>query len=117
MAITFGVTKHGGLYTESVEVEDTIQTVTFKGPDGVTKVIRAYDPKKKFTLKTRGEASGVAVGVDDPGIEGVTGGVSVIESVKNGEKNDDFPTAEVSGTNYPSATDVDGGRSGGGFAL
>jgi hypothetical protein len=35
--------------------------------------------------------------------EGITGGVTVITSVKLSEKNDDFNEFEISGVNYPQA--------------
>jgi len=107
MAVTFGITNHAGALVESLDVEKTIETAVLKGSDGVDKHVHNFNPLKKFSLKTRGDVSALDVGVGDPGITGITGGISVIESVKDGEVNTDFPSAEASGTNYPSATEVE----------
>lgn len=109
MAVTFAITKHTGLLVESLDVENTTETAVLKGSDGVDKHVHTYNPLMKFSLKTRGEASALSVGVGDPGITGVTGGVTVIESVKYGESNTDFPSADASGTNYPGALEVTAG--------
>lgn len=107
MAVSFGISKHAGTLVESVDVEKTIETAVLKDSAGVDKHVHPYNPLKKFSLKTRGEASDLDVGAGDPEITGVTGGVTVIESVKDGETNTDFPAADSSGTNYPSATLVE----------
>lgn len=106
MAVSFGITKHSGALVEAVGIEQTIETATLRGSQGVTKYVKPYDPLKKFSLKTRGEESSLDVGAGDPGITGVSGGVTVIESIKFDEANTDFPTSEATGTNYPEATEV-----------
>ncbi len=107
MAVSFGITKHEGALVESVDVERTVETAVLKGSNGNDKHVHTFNPLKKFNLKTRGEESALDPGVGDPGITGITGGVTVIESVKDGEVNTDFPTAEASGTNYPNATEIE----------
>lgn len=104
MPITFGITRHAGAYVESVDVEKTIETSVLKNSQGVDSIVHPYNRLKKFNLKTRGEMSSLDVGAGDPGITGISGGVTVIESVKDGETNTDFPAADSSGTNYPEAT-------------
>jgi hypothetical protein len=107
MPVTFGITKHAGALVESLDVERTVETAVLKGSNGDDKHVHTYNPLKKFNLKTRGEESALEPGVGDPGITGIDGGVTVIESVKDGEVNTDFPSAEASGTNYPNATAVE----------
>lgn len=107
MAITFGITRHAGALVESLDVEKTIETAVLKNSQGQDTYVKPYNPLKKFSLKTRGEPSDLEVGVGDPGITGITGGVTVIESVKDGEVNNDFPTSDVSGTNYPNAAVIE----------
>lgn len=104
MAVTFGVTRHTGTYVESVDVEKTIETAVLKNRAGVDSIVHPYNPTKKFNLKVRGEPSTYDVGATDPGITGISGGVTIVESVKDGETNTDFPSADTSGTNYPNAT-------------
>jgi hypothetical protein len=106
MAVTFGISMHGGALTESVDVEKTTETAALQGSKGEVKYVRPFKKLKKFSLKTRGEASDLDVGVGDPGITGISGGVTVIESVKDSEVNTDFPSADSSGTNYPEAVEV-----------
>ncbi len=101
MPVTFGITRHAGALVESVDVEKNIETAVLKNSQGVDKHIHPYNPTKKFSLKSRGEPSALDVGAGDPGITGIAGGVTVVESVKDGEVNTDFPSAEASGTNYP----------------
>lgn len=103
MPVTFGITKHNGAFVESLDVEKTIETAVLKGSNGVDKVVHPYNQLKKFNLKTRGEETSLDVGAGDPEITGISGGVTIIESVKSGEQNTDFPAFDSNGTNYPEA--------------
>ena len=57
------------------------------------------------SVKGHGALS-VAPGVGDPGVTGVSGGVTVITELKESEKNEDFSGWEFSFKNYPNATAV-----------
>jgi len=46
------------------------------------------------------------IGAGDPGVSGVTGGVTVIPELKKSESNDDFDGWEYTFKNYPNATAV-----------
>ena len=104
MAVRFGITKHGGALVEAVDVERKIEVGVLKNSRGVDAHVHPYNRTKSFSLKTRGEDSELDVGAGDPEITGISGGVIMIESVKNGEVNTDFPTEEASGNHFPNAT-------------
>jgi len=106
MAVKFGIHNHDGLLTESVGTEKKAEVATLRGSNGQTKYVKEYDRTTDFNLKTRGEESALALGSGDPGIATLTGGVTMINSIKYDESNTDFPTAEVSGTNYPDAVEL-----------
>lgn len=103
--VYFGVTRNNGTLIDAVDTEDMIEVKKLKGSNGVTAKVHAFDPTTKGTVKGHG-VSTVAVGIGDPGVSGVTGGVTVINSFKNTEKNDDFSGWEYAFENLPNATSL-----------
>jgi hypothetical protein len=103
--VKFGITKHQGALIDSVEVEKKIEQKALKGSDGNVARVHVYNPTTSGTVKGHGELT-VVPGVGDPGVSGVTGGVTVIPSVKDSESNEDFGGWEYGFDNYPNAEEV-----------
>jgi len=103
--VKFGITRHEGALIETLETSDKIEKKVLKGSDGVDARVKAFNTTTSFSVKGHGSLT-VAVGIGDPEIDGISGGVSVIEELKKHEQNDDFDGWEYSGTNHPEAEDV-----------
>lgn len=110
MAVTFnaiGVQSVTAELIESVETTKSLDTKMIMESKGGFGAAKGFDPKFEFTIKGRGTTT------QEPGAsaalipEGISGGITVITSVKLSEKNDDFNEFEISGVNYPSATGID----------
>ena len=91
---------------ESVEVSRKVETKPLIDKDGRFADGKAFDPTGDFSIKGRGDLpAGVTVGTDGGlAVAGISGGVTLITSVKEGQKNDDWNTWECSGQNFPNAT-------------
>ena len=104
MPATFGVTDNFGLTpptggtVEESSTEDEIEAKTIKDATGTTcRAVPGKMIKTTVTIKGRGTATvAVAAGA-------LSGSVKTI-SVKNTESNDDFPTYEMTGTKYATAS-------------
>jgi hypothetical protein len=103
--VSFGVTLNSGSLIDAVDTEDLIETKALKGSNGEVAKVHTFNPTFKGSVKGHGVCT-VAVGVGDPGVSSITGGVTVINSFKNMEKNDDFDGWEYSFENYPNATSL-----------
>ena len=90
---------------ESVEVTRKVDTKPLLDSQGRFADGKAFDPTMEFSMKGRGDLpAGIAVGTNDVGIASISGGVTIVTSVKEGQKNDDWNTWECSGQNFPNAT-------------
>jgi hypothetical protein len=92
---------------ESVEVTRKVETRPLLDKDGRFADGKAFDPTSDFSIKGRGDLpAGIAAGTDggDLAIGGISGGVTILTSVKEGQKNDDWNTWECSGQNWPAAS-------------
>jgi hypothetical protein len=103
--VIFGVALSSLALIDSVDVEDLTETKVLKGSNGVDARVHTFNPTTKGSVKGHGTTT-VAVGIGDPGVEGVSGGVTVIPNFKYTEKNDDFSAWEYNFENYPSATSI-----------
>ena len=103
--VTFGISKHDGALIDSVEVEKKIEQKALKGSDGNVARVHVYNPTNSGSVKGHGTLA-VVPGVGDHGVSGITGGVTVITSVKESEKNEDFSDWEYQFENYPNAEAV-----------
>ncbi|HEV7405160.1 MAG TPA: hypothetical protein VGO11_19610 [Chthoniobacteraceae bacterium] len=103
--VKFGITRHTGALIESVESTDKIEKKVLKGSTGNSARVHPYDPTTDFSVKGHGTLT-VVPGIGSAQITDITGGVTVIDSVKNSEYNEDFDGWEYSGTNYPNAQEV-----------
>ena len=92
---------------ESVEVSAKVETKPLLDKDGRFADGAAFDPTSDFSLKGRGDLpAGIAVGTGG-GVEvdGLfPGGVTIVASVKEMDKNDDWNAWECSGQNFPNAS-------------
>ena len=104
MPASFGITSNFGLTTptggtvEESSSEDEIEAKTIKDGTGTTcRAVPGKMVKTTVSIKGRG-TSDVAVAA-----ESLSGAVKVI-SVKNAESQDDFPTYEMTGVSYATAS-------------
>ena len=108
MAVTFnkiGVQSVNGELVESVEGTKSMESKMIMSTEGGFGEARTFDPKYEFTVKGRGTTS---VKAGDPSAGGympdyISGGRTIITSVKLTQKNDDYAEFEISGVNYPDA--------------
>ena len=97
-----------GSICESVEYEQKTDTAMITSCDSGFGAAEAFAPIVEFSIKGRGDLpTGFAVGTDGGAngtIDGVNdgSGTSIIESVKESEKNDDYNSWEISGMYFPS---------------
>lgn len=106
MAVNFnkiGVQSVSAELIESVETTKSLDTKMIMSSEGGFGAGKGFDPKFEFTIKGRGTTTMDAGGTTTMIPEGITGGITVITSVKVSEKNDDFNEFEISGVNYPQA--------------
>ena len=106
MAVNFnkiGVQSVTAELIESVETTKSLDTKMIMSSEGGFGAGKGFDPKFEFTIKGRGTTTMDAGGSPTMIPEGITGGITVITSVKLSEKNDDFNEFEISGVNYPQA--------------
>jgi hypothetical protein len=102
-----GIQSIGLTLAESVEVSAKVETKPLLDKDGKFADGAAFDPTSDFSLKGRGDLpAGLAVGTDGGSdVEDLfAGGVTIISSVKEQEKNDDWNSWECSGQNFPNAS-------------
>jgi len=100
---TFGISSHGGALIESVEVTKRMSEKLVIDKNGTFGQAHAYDPVTSFSIRGRGD-TGVVAGDSNAGLSaGVSGGKTIVTSVRKTENNDDFPSFEISGENYPAA--------------
>lgn len=91
---------------ESVDVTKNIDHKIVKTSLGAFDSGNKFDPTFEFSVKGRGSALASLVGGGGAGYlpDQISGGVTIIKSVKNSETNEDYNSFEVSGVNYPAAT-------------
>jgi len=97
-----GITQSTAALLESVEWETKLEERVIKATEGGFGQGKAFDPITEFSVKGRG-ANAMALGAGAAGIDAITGGTTLILKIKDSQKNDDYPTFEYSGTNYPNA--------------
>ena len=90
---------------ESLDVEKKIEHKVIKTSAGGFAQGHRFDPMFEFSVKGRGSVDATLLG----GTGGtyapsqVSGGKTILTSVKNSESNEDFNSFEVAGVNYPAA--------------
>ena len=99
---TFGITQHSGTLIQSVEISKKLSEKLVLDKDGTYGQSHFYNPVISFSIRGKGDTS-VAAGDAASGLTIVTGGVTIIKSVKTSTKNNDFPEFDISGENYASA--------------
>lgn len=103
---TIGVQSVSAELIESVETTKSLETKMIMSTEGGFGAGKGFDPKFEFTVKGRGTTTQEAGGSPSMVPDNITGGVTVITSVKISEKNDDFNEFEISGVNYPGADPI-----------
>jgi len=93
---------------ETTEWTKKIEHKIVQKSDGKFDSGKKVDPMFEFSTKGKGSADlATLLGTDgdaDYVPSAISDGVTIITSVKNSQKNDDFNSFEVSGVNYPGAT-------------
>ena len=102
-----GVGTVTGALVESVEVSKKLDHKIVKKSTGAFDSGNKFDPTYEFSVKGRGSVEvasliGKTAGAYQPDV--ITGGVTIVTSVKLSESNEDFNSFEISGSNYPNAT-------------
>jgi len=104
MPASFGISSNFGLITpaggtvEESSSEDEVEAKTIKDETGTTcRAVTSKMIKTTVSIKGRG-TSNVAVAA------GELSGAVKVTSVKNAESQDDFPTYEMTGVSYATAT-------------
>lgn len=95
---------------ESAEVSKSMEVKVIKNSDSSFAQAHRFDPSFTFSVKGRGPATGAVLGGAAAAYipDQISGGISIITSLKLSETNEDYNSYEVSGVNYPSATDGSG---------
>ena len=101
--VTFGITRHSGALIDSVETTKSIQVKELVGSDGEVARIKTYKSMTEGSVKGHGSVT-IAPGVGDAGVDGVSGGVTVVTELKETDHNEDFNEWEYNFKNYPNAT-------------
>lgn len=89
---------------ESVDITAQAEAKVLADKDG--KFAQAATVKKKLTFSIKGKGSipgAINVGEGAAPVSGVTAGKTIITSVEESQKADDWNEWSVEGTNYPSA--------------
>lgn len=93
---------------EKVDRERKVEVKSIMASNGGFGAAEAFDPTHEFTIAGRGDVPAVlALGVLDSAdlpISDLTGGVTIVHRLSEGQKNDDFQTWEATGTHYPGAS-------------
>jgi hypothetical protein len=104
----FGAALGVDVHTTKVDVEKKIEIVTWKNTSGVTNKVHEVDPTTDFSVEIEGDAqSDYAPGImSSLPLTGLSGGVTACPSVKYSEGNDQKAVTTVTGTHFPSATEL-----------
>lgn len=108
MSVTFnkiGIHSITAELVESVEATKTMDSKMIMSTEGGFGEAKTFDPKYEFTVKGRGTTSVKAGDVSAAGYlpDYISGGRTIVTSVKLTQKNDDYNEFEISGVNYPEA--------------
>lgn len=97
-----------GELIESVEGTKTMDSKMIMSTSGGFGEARTFDPTYEFTVKGRGttavKAGDTSAGAYMP--DYISGGRTIITSVKLTQSNDDYSEFEISGVNYPQASGI-----------
>jgi hypothetical protein len=90
---------------ESVDVQKQLEHKIIMKSDGAFETGNRYDPSFSFSVKGRGVADESLLGGASAAYvpEQITGGTTIITTVKNSQTNEDYNSFELSGVNHPAA--------------
>ena len=101
--VSFGISRVEGSLIQEVTTKDSVSVAELLGADG--EVARAHPHKKTTTFSVKGHgAIDLAVGIGEAGIDGISGGLTIITEFENTEKNTEFSGWSYAGTHYPTAS-------------
>ena len=99
--LEFGIVSNSGTLIEAIDNDATVEVAELLDSTGEVARAHPYKNMSKGTVKGHGTIS-VLPGVGDAGV-GANGGVTIITSLKNSEKNTEWNGWEYSYTVYPGA--------------
>lgn len=91
---------------QSFDIEKSVESAIVQDQLGAFNTGKTFDPTFDFTLAGSGDipAALVIASDGDLTIAGISGGITILTRVKEGNKNVDFNNWEVSGKNFPGAS-------------
>jgi len=98
-----GVTAYAEVLTQSVEISTSVEELHIANADGTYGQGKVFDPTTEVSVSGRGDLPTLVIG-GDATIVGVTGGVSIITSINQSEKNEDYADWSFTMQNWPSAS-------------
>ena len=100
-----GVKSVSAALVENVDIEKQIEHKIIMKSDGAFETGNRFDPSFSFSVKGRGSVLESILGGASAAFvpEQITGGTTIITSVKNSQTNEDFNSFELSGINHPAA--------------
>lgn len=103
-AAAFGIAdSSAATLCQSYEVDKKLEERVITASDATFGKAHAFDPVIEFSVKVR-DSIEVLPGVGAAGLAAVSGGKTLILSVKSVQKCDDYEDCEYSGKNYPGAS-------------
>jgi hypothetical protein len=101
-ALDFGIKSHGGAFIETIDLDATVEVAELLNSQGGVGRAHPYKEMAKGSVKGHDTIT-VVPGVGDSGVDGVEGGLTIITSLKTGEKNTEHNGWEYSFNHYPDA--------------
>jgi hypothetical protein len=107
MAITasLGINSFSSGIITKVTTSQKVETKVLKKYDGSFSTAAAIDPTAEFSVEGSGDYPSVTIGVATSLLPGtISGGVIIIDSYSQTEKNTEFQSWKYSGKQYPGAS-------------
>lgn len=101
-ALNFGIHSHDGSFIESISNDASVEVAELLNSQGEVGRAHAYKNIAKGTVKGHDTLT-VVPGAGDAGV-GITGGVTIITSLKTEEKNTEHNGWEYAYSHYPEAS-------------
>jgi hypothetical protein len=92
-----------GDYVDEISVDTSVELITRKGTDGVTKKVDSVDPTSEFSIKGGG-APTLALGVGAVSIKELEGGVKAVEKKNHTQKRGEYDEFSTNGKHFPGAS-------------
>ena len=101
-AAAFSIQSHDGAFIESIDLDATVEVAELLNSQGQIGRAAPYKEMTKGTVKGHDTLT-VVPGIGSSNVAGVEGGLTIITSVKTGEKNTEWNGWEYSFNHYADA--------------